>query len=179
MAGLQGWGNCFGGRVEAERSVYHHTEAPPTGCFLILRKLQRQSNPFHTMSMCLKGAEMSTKVAGETEVRMGANSEILQDRRCRRGSSPVLPPFLPPLPHFLRTLPEGPSGRKADCVLNWNTSWRRLLKAPTKVPSLYTPRFLYSLQYDKQAQPCGSGSLDPAFMTSVLCEAETKANSLL
>lgn len=47
---------------------------------------------------------------------------------------------------------------------------------PAKVTSLYASQFL---PYDKQAQPCVSGSLDPTFMDPVLCETETKAGSLL
>lgn len=45
---------------------------------------------------------------------------------------------------------------------------------PAKVTSLRASQFL---QYDKQAQPCVSGSVDPTFMTPALCEAETKAGS--
>jgi hypothetical protein len=47
---------------------------------------------------------------------------------------------------------------------------------PDKVTSLRASQFLH---YDKQVQPCVPGSLDPTFMTPVLCEAETKAGSLL
>lgn len=47
---------------------------------------------------------------------------------------------------------------------------------PDKVTSL---RASQSLRCDKPAQPCVSGSLDPTFMTPVLCEAETKAGWFL